>query len=369
MAPQNRAKAVGLTRRKLLTSSTSRALAVGTATLAGAGLFAARGAVFRERGRAPTPQDFWAEGDGVHDDTHAFLKLAQSGNYIRVPPGSYLITQTIALQSGQVWQFENAEILYQGDGALFEAKRVDDWALLGVARLRGAAGDAEGKQPGVGLRIDACGRFRVQDLQFSGFGTAGLLLAGDPAYMATRGARGQFSNLGFGDCSKGIDIHANAASEYNTFTNTQITGCREGIVVGAGNNQFVGGNVVDCRTGVTLVPGFNHGHGGFHGFNFTHAEKYNLAAYSIESGFTFAGCHFYGDGLRGAIYLRDSKGILIQGGQLDCAVINDGKAGKNFVIDNTVAGVNFRVMSNSGDESGVVCRGTLTFGGVDACRS
>ena len=94
-----------------------------------------------------------------------------------------------------------------------------------------------------------------------------------------------------------------------------------------------------------------------------------MLATAIETGFTFNGCHFYGDGgLKGAIFLRNCKGILIQGGQVDCAVINDGKTGKNFVVNNTVPGRNFKIVSNTRNTAGVVCRIAMRFDGVDICE-
>ena len=270
----------------------------------------------------------------------------------------------------QVWQFENAELVHEGKGPMFQALNVNDWAMLGVAQLVGAgAGTAVQSPANVGLSIGTCRRYRVSKLQFSRFTGAALQLTGNTLYLNPRGDRGQFSDLGFTECARAIEVQASASSEYNVFTNTAITACGDGIVVAAGNCQFVGGNVVDCRIGVTLLPGLNHGHGGFHGFNLNHASEYNLLATGIETGFTFNGCHFYGDGgLKGAIFLRNCKGILIQGGQVDCAVINDGKAGKNFLLNNTVGGPNFKIASNSGDTAGIVCRNAMRFDGADACK-
>ena len=362
----------GFSRRRMLAVTAFRSVGVGAAVLwSGLGAVLAQSAEQREKNRAITPQDFGAVGDGVADDSNAFKSLASKpGVYIRVPQGRYLIKDTISILEGQVWQFENAELVYEGEGAMFQALNVNDWAMLGVARLLGAGAGTTAQSPAnVGLLIGTCRRYRVSKLQFSRFTGAGLLLAGNTVYLNPRGDRGQFSDLGFTECARAIEVQASAASEYNVFTNTAITACGDGIVVAAGNCQFVGGNVVDCRIGVTLLPGLNHGHGGFHGFNLNHASEYNLLATAIETGFTFNGCHFYGDGgLKGAIFLRNCKGILIQGGQIDCAVINDGKAGKNFLLNNTVAGPSFKIASNSGDTSGIVCRNALRFDGVDACK-
>ena len=352
-------------RRALLISAATHCAIAGAGALGGVRWARAQTNASSKKS-VSTPQDFGAIGDGLANDSSAFQSLAATpGAYIRVPQGRYLIKETISILERQVWQFENAELLYEGKGAMFQAIAVNDWAMLGLARLQGPRTPSIAN---VGLVVNACRRFRVSHLQFSKFNGVGLVLSGDTVYLHPRGDRGQFSDLGFVECTTAIDIQASAASEYNIFSNTVVTACGKGIVIAAGNCQFVGGNVVDCGIGVTLLPGRNHGHGGFHGFNLNHATQYNLYADAIETGYTFNGCHFYGDGgLKGAIYLKNSKGILIQGGQIDCAVINDGKAGKNFVLNNTVPGNSFKILSNAGDAAGVVCRNAMRFDGSDAC--
>src|SRR5258705_482278 len=49
-------------------------------------------------------KDFGARGDGIHDDTAAFLKaLAEVSGAIEVPPGRYVITQILEItRSGVV---------------------------------------------------------------------------------------------------------------------------------------------------------------------------------------------------------------------------------------------------------------------------
>ena len=357
-------------RRRLLVSGLAQAFVCGAGLASYSGASFGQGAPAKDKLQALTPQDFGAAGDGVRDDTAAFKALAaKPGSYIRVPPGRYVIRDTIAILDRQVWQFEGAELIHERGGAMFKAATVNDWAMLGVARFTGV-GAVKTSPANMGLLIETCRRFRVSALQFLRFSGAGLVLSGAVPYLTPRGDRGQFSDLGFTDCARAIEIGAAASSEYNIFTNTAVTACGEGIVVGAGNCQFVGGNVVDCRVGVVLLPGPNHGHGGFHGVNLNHASEFNLFADAIDTGFTFNGCHFYGDGgLKGAIFLRNSKGILIQGGQIDCAVINDGKTGKNFLLNNTAPGANFKLVSNTQDQAGIVCRSVLRFDGTDACSA
>ena len=51
-----------------------------------------------------SPQDFGALGDGVSDDSQAFIKAIQAAKNILVPVGQYRITQSINIPSGIVFQ-------------------------------------------------------------------------------------------------------------------------------------------------------------------------------------------------------------------------------------------------------------------------
>ena len=70
-----------------------------------------------------------AVGDGVHDDTPAFLAAAERANtlgvpiYMPKPPVAYLVDETIPVYDGAVWLGENNQetvIRYSGTGYLFE---------------------------------------------------------------------------------------------------------------------------------------------------------------------------------------------------------------------------------------------------------
>ena len=322
-------------------------------------------------GTVRTPQEFGAVGNGVADDTAAFRAAgARLGDFIRVPPGRYVIKGTIDVLSGQTWQLENAEILHAGPGPAFKATYASDWALLGPGRLAGA-GRKRTATENIGLLVEGGKRYRVSRLQFSRFAQAGMVVTVVGAAFSDvvpRGDRGQMSDLGFNECATGVDVQAATGAEYNVFTNTAVTDCDVGIIASAGNTQFVGGNVTDCVTGISLNIGHNNSHGGFHAFNVNHCAQYSVHANGVTNGHTFIGCNFYSDRpAAGIIFLQDSKGILFQGCQIDCAVIADGKFGSNYLLNNTVAGANFRIGSNKGDQDRIVCRNNFRFDGTDAC--
>lgn len=318
-----------------------------------------------------SPLAFGAVGDGVADDTAAFQAAGARGrDFIRVPPGTYLIKGTVDVQEGQTWQFDNAVIVHSGAGPAFKASAVSDWAMLGSCRLIGG-GRKRTNIENTGLLVEAGKRYRVSRLQFSRFSHAGMVVTGIGAAASNiypRGDRGQMTDLGFDGCAIGVDVQSITGAEYNVFTNTAVTDCEVGIIASAGSTQFVGGNATDCVTGIALTTGHNNSHGGFHAFNVNHCTQHAVHANGVSHGHTFIGCNFYSEGPSvGTIFLQDSKGVLFQGCQLDCAVIADGKAGSNYLLNNIVAGKNFSIGSSKGDESRIVCRNNFRFDGTDAC--
>jgi len=311
-------------------------------------------------------------GDGIADDTAAFRAAgSRAGDFIRVPPGRYLILGTVNILEGQTWQFENAQILHHNAGPAFKATEVSDWALLGQCRLSGA-GRRRTPDRNIGLMVEGGKRYRVSRLQFSSFSHAGMLVTvAGAANVGTipRGDRGQMSDLGFNDCATGVEVEAASGAEYNIFTNTAVTACDTGIIASAGNTQFVGGNATDCLIGISLTAGHNSAHGGFHGFNVNHCTTHSVHATGVLYGHTFSGCNFFSEGRSaGTIYLHNSTGILFQGCQIDCAVIADGKTGTHYLLNNLAAGRNFSLATTTGDlQKVLVCRNTHYLDGSEAC--
>lgn len=284
------------------------------------------------------------------------------GAIIRVPGGRYDVTKTIEILDGQTWIFEGAAFVYNGTGPAFRA-RANDWTMQGRCRLFGAGIDVPGN---AGMVIDRGRAFHMRDMEFVGFGGVALQLVDDANLFAKpRSDRGTFTDLTFVKCDTGIDVQAGA--EYSLFGNTSVRGCKRGIIVTGGNTQFFGGNVVDCEDGIILSAGKNDSHGGFHAFNINHSTRYSVFANGISNGHIFNGCNFFADGpTSGAIYLKDSAGVMIQSGQIDCQVIVEGRKGHNLVVNNLVAGKNFSI---TGDRTRLTCRGNVRMDGSDACRS
>lgn len=290
---------------------------------------------------------------------------AQPGALVRMPPGRITLSGTLEILDAQNWIMDNTLIVHNGKGPAIRT-RAREWSLTGNGRIVGAGADMAGNS---GLLIEGGRAYRVSGVYFHGFGGTALEIVDDlKAFSVPRGDRGQFSDLSFAACATAVDIKP--AAEYSVFTNTTIRGCRQGAVVAGGNTQFIGGNMVDCEDGFVLVGGQNHGHGGVQGFNINHCKRYALFANEVANGFSFNGCNFYSDGpTSGAIYLKDSAGILVQGGHVDCPVIVEGKRGSHVLANNLMPGKNFSIASSTGDRARVVCRGNTRPDGGDACRA
>ena len=66
-----------------------------------------------------TPLMFGAVGDGVTDDTQAFIKAIASGKSIKVTNGTYLITSTLTIESGIVFEGYGSKSIIKFRGATF----------------------------------------------------------------------------------------------------------------------------------------------------------------------------------------------------------------------------------------------------------
>lgn len=84
--------------------------------------------------------DYGAVGDGVADDTAAFIAACASGKYIVVPFGTYKLDGNIPFLSGTVLYFERATINITVNGEIngFTMDGVSNCWMLGVAEINGS---------------------------------------------------------------------------------------------------------------------------------------------------------------------------------------------------------------------------------------
>jgi hypothetical protein len=283
--------------------------------------------------------DYGAVANGVTNDAAAFNAAATAagvGGSVYVPSGTYNVNDAVNILDGQTWLFDGATLKHTDDTKIIlRANAKTDWSILGKCILQGTLTTAA-TAPETGLYITDGKRYRVEGVQTQFFKGKGIWLDGSNA-GALRGDRGQFTDCSAYQSTVGVQIDAGAGSEYNTWSNTNISGCVTGMVQAAGNNTIMGGNIVDNGTGVSLLAGANHCHGMFVGTNINHNNSGNLNAVGVINGHTFVGCHFYGNGTStGFIWLNGCKGITIQGGIIDCWIYNDSGSGSgaNYIADN-----------------------------------
>jgi hypothetical protein len=279
-------------------------------------------------------------GAAAVDVTNAFNKAAAASRHIRVPGLVYLVNDQVNIQDDQVWEFQGAELKHTDDTkTILRADGKSGWSILGRVTLRGtlvsAATAAE-----TGLYITDCKKYRVEGVIARNFKGKGFWLDGTNN-TGVRGDRGQFTDCSAFDCTVGRQIDAGAGAEYNTWANFNASGCITGSIEAAGNNVTMGGNIVDNTTGVRLLGGSNHGHGMHIGVNINHNNSANIWATGVTNGYTFSGCHAYGNGgSTGPIWFEGCKGMQFMDGVIDCWIYNDSGAGSgaNLVAGNYFPG-------------------------------
>lgn len=299
--------------------------------------------------------DYGAVGDGVTNDAAAFNAAATAAGVngsVFVPAKTYNLNDPVNILNGQTWLFDGAILQHTDDTKIIlRANAVSDWAILGSVILKGTlTGAATAAE--TGLYITDGKRYRVEGVQAKLFKGKGIWLDGTNA-GALRGDRGQFTDCAAYESTVGIQIDAGAGAEYNTWSNTNISGCITGMIMAAGNNTVMGGSIVDNTTGVKLNAGANHCHGMFVGVNINHNNSENLHAENIANGHTFSACHFYGNGgSTGIIWFEGSRGLHVHGGVIDCHIYNDGggSSGLNIVENNFFPG-DYGVQLLSNDSS------------------
>lgn len=279
-----------------------------------------------------TDPSFGADNTGAVFATDAFMAAQAASDFIIVPPGTYAMdpSKKVRVFSGKTWFFMGATFTKPaGAGTMFAAEFETDFNLLGAATFLGNATQSDvqnntGFTGETGLRIESCARYKVGEIQFKGLAGYGLKMSGTAGASPYFGERGRFASISASLCHFGIDIDAGNGSEYNTFVNYDLSNNRVGLRLGAGNNTFSGGSITGNRyANVQLTGGQNNGHGVMSSTTINHAGVYNLLAQDVTVGFTFSGCHWFGnaaDSSSGQIFIQNSDGIVLDGGTLDCWV-------------------------------------------------
>jgi hypothetical protein len=269
-------------------------------------------------------------GDSAQDDRVGLRSPAYLT--IKVPVGTYEFTSEIVGQSNQTWMFENPVLTHTDNTKrimFFQSK--SDFNLLGKATFRGLRPDtSDGVDTGeVGLNILNCRGGKIENHVFELFKGTGYLNDGATNISPYFAGKMQVTSVTCKENIKGYVLDNGEGAEYNTHTNIDCIGNNTGLVVGAGNNVFTGGNATKNGIGVKLPPGGNDAHGIISAMQINHNTDRNIKADDITNGFTFADCHIYADNVTsdaGAIEINNCIGIDFVGGVLFSRVLVDESA-------------------------------------------
>ncbi len=283
-----------------------------------------------------TDPEFGADKTGATFSSDAFIAAQAASDYIIVPAGNYSMdpSKTIIVQSNKTWFFMGPKLYISGNGQIFNLDNKSGFRLLGAATLFGSATltDINGPVPvssEIGIYQNACSDFIVENITCRQFKGAGIFLTGSlPPIVNPKGGytfaeRGRWSNIGLYANVKGLVAEAGNGGEYQSFVNVDASNNNIALSVAAGNISMVGGNSSGNRVNLYLFGGTNNGHGRISGLSLNHGLPFNLLCEDVTLGMTLTGCHFYAndDEGSGRIEILNSKGISIEGGQIDCRVI------------------------------------------------
>lgn len=255
----------------------------------------------------------------------------------------------LEIKEGKRYFFNNTTITHTDfTKKIISAVGVDNFFITGSLVIEGTRTGTNNLLES-GIYLNNCKNFEISGVVIRNCRYCGIEIQNTTPVVAQRGDRGRFSNIAILDGQFPIFLEENA--EYHLFTNVTVSGNERAVVIQGGNNNFVNCNIVDNEQGVQLISGTNHAHGIFSGCNINHNQEYNLYAVGVTLGETFDGCHIYGDSIGGLgkIRLENSRGICINGGQIDAMIeVIDGISnGGNMVCNNFIAG-SFTTVTGSG---------------------
>lgn len=296
-------------------------------------------------------------GDGLTNDVATFQAAAASGAGIIDARGlTCKLDGQINIGSGQTWLFTGSIFNTTSTTAtMFLISEKDNVALVGPFVIDGPGGATF--TGAIGIRVSDSTRWRIDQPTIRNIPGYGLNFT-PGSNLTGRAEHGVVLNPRIIGCNIGTLDVAGTGTEYYSMINPHVTGCYEaGLVTAAGNVNIFGGHIVDnLKDGIFMSAGSNHAHGIITGLNVNHNVRYNLITNQITNGQTFTGCHFYANNSlgAGAIFLDRSKGIILEGGHLDCWVYNDKdvNSGQNIIRDMYCPGSNGAVILSSGPNPG-----------------
>ena len=253
----------------------------------------------------------------------AAFAAAVAFDTIDLSPGNYYVAKATSTISGVVYQYAildgmtirlNGARLYKKStdtaSCMFATNGtslIDDWSIIGPGILDGsyaANSDtaARGAAPAeIGINTFASRRCRIEGLTFKNF--AGTGIQGNNASFVSDeygGSAAKYSTGHIHSCNadlNNIGLTLGGGNEYWSISNSSFNKNLTGCDIYAGNIKFLGcesnGNT---NYALRIRNGGNDGHGSWVGGMMNHNLGFSVnAEASMDSGFTFAGSHFFGD--------------------------------------------------------------------------
>lgn len=229
--------------------------------------------------------------------------------------------------------------------------RISDLSVVGNGPLYCGYGTGPADGSTFGIKAANNKRFSIVDPYIQQVAN-GIDVSAVPSWQdggSIRGAR-------VSHCYRGIWLHN--AAEGVFVSDTNVSDCVFGIVVDSGNSNLANGQTTRCSIGLLVSGGVNNAHGSVIGWNSRH-NTYNLSVQNVTLGHFFGGCNFIGGQAgadQGDIQIINSKGIMIDGGQIAYANITVDAASQLTLRDVTFRGpVNIQVAAGgSFDAKGCV---------------
>lgn len=261
--------------------------------------------------KAGTPEQYGAVANGIADDTKAIREcFAHHGSVLL--SGTYLVSDSIMIGSGQQVYFENAVIMFGAKkGVLFYSRNSSNWQFSGKVKITSTDSGGGDK---VAICIEGGKNIDLSAITVDQFD--GTAIEMKPGKNFQRGNCVRLSSSAIINCRTGVNILA--GSEYHSIVNTNVIGCRSAVEIRGGNVTWTGGNIGDNIKGLFVGGryGTNNSHGIISGVNINHNKEYNIWCDSVELGQTFVGCHVYGE-REASIVISESRSVSFTGGIID----------------------------------------------------
>lgn len=197
-------------------------------------------------------RELGAVGDGVSDDTQAFLNAIATAKCVEIPTGTYLVTSKLTLQVGQRLYGAGqgrSTVNFTGTGELMQL--AENTIIEGI-KFVGNNSNVCFKRENAQLN-----RFQIYNNEVTAFDTAFSLIR-------TYGLNARY----LGGTIRDNEIHTNnvgiylgVRTEYMNIESNKILLNNVGVWIRGGNNKLLGNTITSNSLALKISEGENDGHG------------------------------------------------------------------------------------------------------------